>query len=143
MGDPRTKHATLEAFCADAFDWRRPVEWFGKTGIAPLAEYEDPRIARLDLVTAGTHETYVGFDVTILDRRTGPISKVRLSFRDALDLAEKPTVAAPRDKATCDSSWTVTGSNRTGWSMRPWGPDDTTEIVERFEQLVALFELPE
>lgn len=74
---------TKSQFC-ESFPWPMRIHWMDLTGVTKL---DNDRMVRIDLVCGAVAQTYIGFRVQILHKRTGLIDQKVFAFDDYLSAA--------------------------------------------------------
>lgn len=80
-------------FC-QSLPFPKKVKWYDLTGVVQI---DRERVAEISLVTRHTHQHYEGFEVKIIGKKTGAISKKTFWFNDYMarteDVAKHPNAS--------------------------------------------------
>ena len=126
---------TKDGFCR-SLEWEIPIRWFDLTGIHDL---DEDRRAKVELTIRGTRDQYLGFLVTILNKREGEVDRKFFHFDDYLDRSMSARTDGREDYPHNRDCRCYEVAANCGWKFYIAEPRTTRPFCEAVEAYVESF----
>lgn len=124
-----------QTFC-ESLEWSREIVWSGLTGMTRI---DGDRLAKIELATAGVHESYPGVRVTILNKREGMVDQTYFLFDEHLDRTAEGRMDGRWDFPKSPKNLTFQVIAHCGWGFYLAKPKTTRPFCEAVERHIEMF----
>lgn len=123
---------TKTEFCK-SLTWGLNFRWFDFTGLYEFPG-NDPKIAKVELVSQGTVGHYTGFRLTIINKNNGGQVDIKsFLFDDHLDIKTN------RSDSREDYQYGFYVANNNGWNWYIAQPKDTRPLTAAIEEYMGFY----
>ncbi len=127
MNTKKVEKGTKAGFCG-SLEWKLKLQWLDLTG---FHTFKDGRVARIELETRRSGDTYEGFLVTILNPKEGVVDRKFFAFADYLSERSDNRTDMPDQKFVVISY--------VAWDWHVAVPTTTRPLCEAVEAYIKLF----